>query len=361
LIQEDKRKKANLEKVYQGMIELDQKRKKKRDEDWHKLSQLLKLEVVSEDDKLNWVEAFIEAYGVHEKLNPYFISIEEKYLGHLKARIEEIRADNLAELKQIEQFRRMRIGIEMISIKGGSFMMGSEDGEIDEKPVHSVVVKDFYMSKTEVTVGQYRKCVDAGECSEPRDKNDNKYCNWGYSDREDHPINCVDWKQARTFAKWVGGDLPSEAQWEYASRSGGQDIKYPWGNAEATCEHAVMADGGDGCGRDRTWEVCSKTRGNTAQGLCDMGGNVCEWVLDENHDSYSGAPSDNIGWCSDRVCDSNTSAHRVSRGGSWYSDASVLRSASRSDNWDLRSALRGLSSPSLRNDRVGFRVSDLVY
>jgi hypothetical protein len=172
-----------------------------------------------------------------------------------------------------------KLDLKMILIKGGVFMMGSGG---NESPVHRVAVKDFYMSKTEVTVGQYRKCVEAGECSEPHW--DDGSC-WVYNGsnwetgvlseefrRENQPIVCVDWKQARTFAKWVGGDLPSEAQWEYASRSEGKDIEYPWGNAEATCEYAVMNDGGNGCGRDRTWEVCSKTEGNTTQGLCDMGG-----------------------------------------------------------------------------------------
>jgi formylglycine-generating enzyme required for sulfatase activity len=232
-------------------------------------------------------------------------------------------------------------GINWVLIPGGSFMMGSMDGSSDERPVHRVVVKDFYMSKTEVTVGQYRKCVEAGGCSEPSDKNDNSHCNWGYSDREDHPINCVDWKQARTFAKWVGGDLPSEAQWEYASRSGGKDIKYPWGNAEPRCEIANY----HGCGGN-TIPVCSKIGGNTTQGLCDMGGNVWEWVLDEYHSSYNGAPSEAIGWCSDRGCDSDTSDIRVYRGGSWdYSD-SILRSADRTYHL-----------PALHLYSVGFRVS----
>jgi formylglycine-generating enzyme required for sulfatase activity len=234
-----------------------------------------------------------------------------------------------------------KAGIEWIRIRGGSFMMGSEDGSRNEQPVHRVVVKDFYMSKTEVTVGQYRKCVEAGVCSKPDS------CNWTDSigSKENHPINCVDWKQARTFAKWVGGDLPSEAQWEYASRSGGQDIKYPWGNAEPRCEIANY----HGCG-GKTTPVCSKTGGNTAQGLCDMGGNVWEWVLDEYHSSYSGAPSDDIGWCSDRGCYTNTSARHVYRGGGWYGTNSGLRSAHRNG-----------SSSGLRDDYVGFRVSDLVH
>ncbi len=228
-------------------------------------------------------------------------------------------------------------------------MMGSEDESSDgnEKPKHRVEVRDFYISKTEVTVGQYRKCVEAGICSRPIS------CDWGtpiWTDHignlEKHPVNCVDWNQARTFARWIGGDLPTEAQWEYAARSGGKETKYPWGNMEATCEYAVMSDPKNGCGRDLTWEVCSKTKGNTTQGLCDMSGNVYEWVLDEWHDSYDGAPSDDKGWCSDELCESQTSSSRVYRGGAWYDLALALRATDR---------LPG--SASLRNYTLGFRVS----
>jgi hypothetical protein len=128
-----------------------------------------------------------------------------------------------------------KLGIVAVKIPGGSFMMGSTSGDSDEKPVRRVRVGTFYMSKTEVTVGQYRTCVKAGVCSKP--DTSSKYCkgygNWDKSGRENHPINCVDWKQARTFAQWVGGDLPTEAQWEYAARSAGKDWKYPWGNKKA--------------------------------------------------------------------------------------------------------------------------------
>ena len=157
------------------------------------------------------------------------------------------------------------------------------------------VSKNFslYLSNTEVTVGQYRACVKAGACSEP---DTGKYCNWNESGREDHPINCVDWNQARTFAKWVGGDLPSEAQWEYAARSGGRDWKYPWGNESASCEYAIMDDGGNGCGKDRTWAVCSKPKGNSKQGLCDMAGGVWEWVRDE-YKSYDSNKTDDLSIC----------------------------------------------------------------
>ncbi|HQC44850.1 MAG TPA: formylglycine-generating enzyme family protein, partial [Myxococcota bacterium] len=154
--------------------------------------------------------------------------------------------------------------------------MGSNDLSWS-RPVHRVTVPTFEMSKTQVTVDQYIACVNVGACTEP-DTED--YCNWIKSDRGSHPVNCVSWNQAQAFARWAGGRLPSEAEWEYAARSGGRDWKYPWGDEEATCERAVISEGGNGCGRGSTWPVCSKPSGNTTHGLCDMAGNVWEWVQD---------------------------------------------------------------------------------
>ncbi|MFC1654224.1 formylglycine-generating enzyme family protein [Myxococcota bacterium] len=183
-----------------------------------------------------------------------------------------------------------------IEILGGSFMMGSENGDDDERPVHRVDVPTFEMTKTEVTVEQYKACVDASVCTVPDEYPANPYCNWGKPDRLDHPMNCVNWNQAGAFCRWSGVRLPTEAQWEYAARSGGEDIEYPWGDETATCQYTVMDEGGDGCGMDRTWAVCGKTAGNTAHGLCDMSGNVYEWVRDQYHDSYVGAPTDGSAW-----------------------------------------------------------------
>jgi len=232
-------------------------------------------------------------------------------------------------------------GIEWVRIPGGSFNMGSEDGDSDEMPVHIVMVPTFEMGKTQVTVDQYRACVEAGACTAP---STSEWCNWGQSDRGKHPINCVDWNQAQAFATWAGGRLPSEAEWEYAARSGGGDCKYPWGDEDATCERAVMNDGsGYGCGRDSTWPVCSKLKGNTTHGLCDMAGNVWEWVQDWYHDSYNGAPTDGLAW------ESPTGSDRVIRGGSWHGFA-----------WFVRAAIRFNYSPGNRYGYLGFRVARSV-
>ena len=238
-------------------------------------------------------------------------------------------------------------GMEWVTIAGGTFMMGSNRGDSDEKPVHRVTVSTFQMAKTEVTVGQYRACVKAGACTDHhlegyewpgQEFTKSKYCNWGKRGRDDHPINCVDWHQANAFAKWAGGRLPTEAQWEYAARGGGRDRKYPWGDAKADCSRAVMNDGGNGCGKNSTWPVCSKTRGNTEQGLCDMAGNVWEWCRDwYGSDYYGSSPSkDPVG--------PSTGSVRVIRGGSWRLFARHVRAAGRS--W---------IDPGVRDSLLGFR------
>jgi formylglycine-generating enzyme required for sulfatase activity len=224
-------------------------------------------------------------------------------------------------------------GIRWVRIPGGSFMMGSESGDPNEKPVHGVTVKSFEMAKTEVTNKQYRACVEAGACTAP-----GSGCE-SYSSADEQPVVCVDWKQAAAFSAWVGGRLPSEAEWEYAARSAGENWEYPWGNEEATCGRAVMFQDAEGCGRNAAWPVCSKTAGDTRQGLCDMAGNVWEWTQDGYHDSYDGAPENGGAWeipaGSNRV---------VVRGGSWLFDAAFLRAAH-----------RGKGFPGMRYGSLGFR------
>ncbi len=225
--------------------------------------------------------------------------------------------------------------VEWVVLEGGSFSMGSAKGDSDELPVRNVTVPAFALSKTEVTVVQYRACVEAAACTVPAT---GTYCNWNKSGRDEHPINCVDWGQASAFAAWVGGRLPSEAEWEYAARSGGKAREYPWGDEQADCSRAVMNDGGLGCGTESTARACSRSAGNTVHGLCDMAGNVWEWVADW-HGPYGEAPSDGS-------ARTESAEYRVFRGGSWFFTDESLRAADRNRN-----------SADFRGAFLGFRVA----
>ncbi len=227
--------------------------------------------------------------------------------------------------------------VDWVRIVGGNFRMGSDEQKAypDEKPVHDVSLRSFDLARNEVTVSQYRKCVKAGACTEPAT---DKYCNWEESDRDDHPVNCVSWEQASAYAAWVGGRLPTEAEWEYAAR-GSMARRWPWGDDEATCRYAVICDGGDGCGRERTFPVCSKAPGSTPEGLCDMSGNVLEWVQDTYHERYADAPADGSAWIGD-------DEYRMCRGGSWYSEPRLTRAS-----------VRVHYEPSKRLGTLGFRVA----
>jgi tetratricopeptide (TPR) repeat protein len=213
--------------------------------------------------------------------------------------------------------RAEQIGLLWVRIPAGTFQMGSMSGDIDEQPIHTVQLNEFEMSKTEVTVGQYRKCVEARVCSAPYINSDS--CTWTTkaTDREDLPINCVDWIQSRAFAKWVGADLPTEAEWEYAAR-GGQDLEYAGSrNPNNVAWYSSNSDGKP--------HPVSRRQAN-GYGLYDMSGNVWEWTLDEYKMNYNGAPRNGhsaVG-CNTR-CD-DTEKERVSRGGSWFFDASRPRS-----------------------------------
>jgi formylglycine-generating enzyme required for sulfatase activity len=150
-------------------------------------------------------------------------------------------------------------------------------GEIEKRQISVNWVHSEHagidFTKTEITVAQFRYCVEEDKCEMPKSRSDNKHCNWGYSDRDNHPINCVDWDQASDFCSLIGGRLPTEQEWE-AEASEKWNRDYPWGNQKVTCNYVVWGDGKktDGCGRDSTWPVCSKERGNSVSGLCARGG-----------------------------------------------------------------------------------------
>ena len=197
---------------------------------------------------------------------------------------------------------------------GGTFLQGSESAlspaSYSETPAHDVTMPQFEMMTTEVTTSQYAQCVLADVCVEPLvayGDGSAKNCNWLVWGREDHPVNCVNVSEAEAYCAWIEARLASESEWEYAARSCGQDNEYPWGDEDPCCDLAVMnaIDTDDGCDLGHTWPVCSKPAGNTEQALCDMAGNVKEWVQDCWYRDYYGAPTDGSAWvvgsCEDNV------------------------------------------------------------
>jgi iron(II)-dependent oxidoreductase len=234
--------------------------------------------------------------------------------------------------------------LDWVEIEGGTFPMGYALGQEDEQPVHDVTVPTFEITRTEITAIQYSPCVSAGDCEEPT--TGSRY-NWMVSGRANHPINGVDWENADAFCAFVGGRLPSEAEWEYAARSEGQDLVYPWGDDEPTCDFCIMNDDelGLGCDENRTWAVCSKQDGNTEQGLCDMSGNVYEWMADYYYYDYNGAPTDGSAW---DVPPYEEYADRTIRSGSFQAGPEITA---------LRTSGRTLSVETEQFTDLGFRCA----
>ena len=223
-------------------------------------------------------------------------------------------------------------GAEMVLIPAGEFLMGSDDDEADEKPVHPVYVDAFYMDKYLVTNEQYKVFVDANPqwrkdlIPDTYHNGSYLYC-WNdgsYPDWEgDHPVTEVSWYAAMAYARWAGKRLPTEAAWEKAARGGLVGMKYPWGNT--IDENLANYDGnvGDTTPVDRYMP--------NRYGLYDMSGNVWEWCFDAYDETfYASSPRRNP-VAGGQVGNDFTSvkSRRVLRGGSWVSDAQNLRVAGR--------------------------------
>lgn len=244
-----------------------------------------------------------------------------------------------------------------ISVDDGSFYMGSkEGGPTEQQPWHKVSFdRPFLIGKYEVTVAQYEACVSAGMCSTPGNL-DWEGLGWGLNTssngRWDHPQNGLDWNQARDVCEWLGGRLPSEAEWEYAAR-GPTSTPFPWGVLPPTCENGTANFDPTETGQ-RPWACnvcvdagCSgtisvglKTNGASWVGALDMGGNVWEWCADWFHGSYINAPSDGSAWM---LPDPAYDGFKSVRGGSFMQGESQLRSDNRgSDPIAVRKARHGV-------------------
>jgi formylglycine-generating enzyme required for sulfatase activity/predicted Ser/Thr protein kinase len=200
---------------------------------------------------------------------------------------------------------------DMVHVPAGEFTMGSNEGESDEQPVHTVYLDAFYIDKTEVTNTQYRACVEAGSCDAP---SDTIYCD--DADYAQHPVVYVNWNDADAYCRWAGKRLPSEAEWEKAAR-GTDGRTYPWGEG-VDCDHAQYR----GCG-GQTVPVGSRPKGASPYGTLDMAGNVYEWVADwYGEDYYSRSPGRN-------PSGPDFGEYRVLRGGSWISVPDDVRGANR--------------------------------
>jgi formylglycine-generating enzyme required for sulfatase activity len=223
------------------------------------------------------------------------------------------------------------------------YYKNEDDFYIDnETPLREIYLDGYFIDTYEVTVAEFGECVAAGACIADNfgTKDDCEYCNYGYSDRDDHPMNCVSWYGAEEYCVYVGKSLPSEAQWEKAAR-GTDGRLYPWGDEYPSCEYAVMyGDGGYGCGMGSTWPVGSKPKGISPYGAYDMAGNVYEWVADRyGEEYYSESPGSN-------PMGPGYDLERVLRGGCWYYG---------SGSNDLRAANRYYAYPSYDGANIGFR------
>ena len=244
--------------------------------------------------------------------------------------------------------------VPMVKVPNGTFRMGCNEEkdsscscpDSDECPSHNVNVPGFFIDQYEVTVAAYRACVDQGRCETPSGHGE---CNWGVSGRGQHPVNCIDWYQARVFCTWAGKRLCSESEWEKAAR-GTDGRVYPWGDEDPLSAQTKYG-GPVGNFADDTaktvhtsWTVITGyddwyadtapagqfEKGASPYGALDLSGNVWEWVEDCYQSTYdSGAPLDGK---ARTACTTHDGAARVIRGGGFDYYAVDLRASNRVDD-----------------------------
>jgi formylglycine-generating enzyme required for sulfatase activity len=223
----------------------------------------------------------------------------------------------------------------MMVIPAGTFQMGDIHGigAYDEKPVHTVHIrKPFALGHYQVTFDEYDRYATHTRRELPDDEG------WGRGRR---PVINVSWDEAVDFSKWLSAQtgeryrLPTEAEWEYAARSGGKDEIWAGTSDEKRIADYVVTDA------SRTALVGNKKPNGL--GLYDKSGNVWEWIEDRWHENYDGAPKDGSAWLE---AGGDKWGRRVLRGGSW-SDTAVYS----------RSSFRVRGSADFCNINIGFRLA----
>lgn len=233
------------------------------------------------------------------------------------------------------------VDIEFTDIPNGSFQMGANQGPEEVQPLHRVeITTPFRISQHPVTVGQFRKFVEAtgyvtdaereGGAWRPGEREKTPGLTWrepGFDQEDDHPVVNVSWNDAQAFARWMGARLPTEAEWEYAARAGTSGLRLPKDLGETTW-HAENTEGKPqpvGLKEPNEW------------GLYDVQGNVWEWVQDWYAPGYYDK--------SPRVNPSGPDSGelRVCRGGSWHEEEPALPARNR-------------ASPTYRATNIGFRI-----
>jgi formylglycine-generating enzyme required for sulfatase activity len=218
----------------------------------------------------------------------------------------------------------------MVKVSSGSYKMGETNGNNDEFPVHEIQLAGYSIDRTEVTNGDYSRCVKAGVCTKSAVADDPA---WSGSNQ---PVVAITWYSAAKYCKWVGKRLPTEAEWEVAAR-GRKSSRYPWGNTFDKSK--INSRHEDGV--EKSAPVGRFSGDRSEFGVQDMGGNVSEWVADwYDGKYYPSSPKSNP------KGPSSSTGMRSVRGGSW------------SDNdYRSRSSARLAMDPHSTKTSIGFRCA----
>ena len=171
-------------------------------------------------------------------------------------------------------FGQGKESIEWVKVEGGSFLMGCEKTEADcypDEEQHKITLSSFYISKYEITVAQYRYYCNQTGKSMPQEPN------FGWQDNA--PIVNITWQEAKDYAKWAGGRLPSEAEWEFAARGGNKSKGFKYSGGDNPLEVGWCYENSE-----KTTHPVGEKKANEL-GIYDMSGNAWEWCED-NYDIY---------------------------------------------------------------------------